>query len=69
MDTATATVTRPKRRRANRARRASGMLYQQRRRDGTLAPTWWAKLYVNGRPVRESTGTTDCEAAEGVLRD
>jgi integrase len=45
------------------------MLYQQRRRDGTSAPTWWSKIYVNGRPVRESTGTIDREAAEGVLRD
>lgn len=58
-----------KRRRAARARRGTGSLYQQRRRDGTLAPTWWTKLYVNGRPVRESTGTIDREAAEDVLRD
>ncbi len=63
------TPTAPKRRRAARARRGTGMLYQLRRRDGSLAPTWWTKLYVNGRPVRESTGTTDREAAEGVLRD
>ena len=61
--------TEPKRRRAARARRGSGSLFQQRRRDGTIAPTWWTKLYVNGRPVRESTGTTEREAAEGVLRD
>ena len=61
--------TPPKRWRGVRARRGTGMLYQQRRRDGTIAPTWWTKLYVNGRPVRESTGTTDREAAEGVLRD
>jgi len=45
------------------------MLYQQLRRDGKVALTWWSKIYVNGRPVRESTGTTDREAAEGVLRD
>ena len=61
--------TPPKRRRTARARRGTGMLYQQRRRDGTSAPTWWSKIYVNGRPVRESTGTIDREAAEGVLRD
>ncbi|PYN71316.1 MAG: site-specific integrase [Candidatus Rokuibacteriota bacterium] len=61
--------TPPKRRRGARARRGTGMLYQQRRRDGTIAPTWWTKLYINGRPIRESTGTTDREAAEGVLRD
>src|SRR3989442_3224529 len=42
---------------------------RQRRRDGTIAPTWWTKLYVNGRPVRESTGTTDRQAAEDELRD
>src|SRR5262245_43196064 len=58
-----------KRQRTSRARRGTGSLYQQRRRDGTLAPTWWTKLYVNGRPVRESTNTTDREAAEGLLRD
>src|SRR5437870_9487222 len=68
-DLSVAPPTLPKRRRAARARRGSGMLYQQRRRDGTVAPTWWSKIYVNGRPVRESTSTTDREAAEGVLRD
>src|SRR5437867_11907254 len=61
--------TPPKRRRTARARRGTGMLFQQRRRDGTTAPTFWSKIYVNGRPVRESTGTTDREAAEGVLCD
>jgi len=59
----------PKHRRVARARRGTGSLYRQRHRDGTIAPTWWTKLYVNGRPVRESTGTTDREVAEGVLRD
>lgn len=52
-----------------RARHGSGSLYQQRRRDGTLAPTWWTKLYVHGRPVRESTGTDDRDAAERILRE
>ena len=61
--------TESKHRRVARARRGSGSLFQQRRRDGTIAPTFWSKIYVNGRPVRESTGTTDREAAEGVLRD
>jgi len=68
-DLSLAPPTSPKRRRSARARRGSGMLYQQLRRDGKVAPTWWSKIYVNGRPVRESTGTTDREAAEGVLRD
>jgi integrase len=45
------------------------MLYQLRRRDGSRGPTWWTKLYVNGRPLRESTGTADRELAEGILRD
>src|SRR5436309_3448452 len=61
--------TESKHRRVARARRGSGSLFQPRRRDGTIAPTFWSKIYVNGRPVRESTGTTDREAAEGVLRD
>ena len=68
-DLSLAPPTPPKRRRWARARRGSGMLYRQRRRDGTMTPTWWSKIYVNGRPVRESTGTSDREAAEGILRD
>ena len=62
-------ATPPKRQRRARARRGTGMLYQQRRRNGTIAPTWWTKVYVNGRAVRESAGTIDRGAAEGVLRD
>ena len=68
-DPSLAPLSPPKRRRSARARRGSGMLYQQHRRDGTIAPTWRSKIYVNGRPVRESTGTTDREGAEGILRD
>jgi hypothetical protein len=45
------------------------MLYQQRRRDGTLAPTWWTKVYDHGKPRRESTGTDDRVAAERILSD
>ena len=52
-----------------RARHGSGSLYQQKRRDGTLAPTWWTKVYSHGRPVRESTGTDDRVAAERILRE
>ncbi|HEV8458163.1 MAG TPA: tyrosine-type recombinase/integrase [Methylomirabilota bacterium] len=62
----TSDPTRPGRK---RARRGSGMLYQQRRRDGSLGPTWWTKIYVHGRPVRESTATEDRNVAEGILRD
>lgn len=30
-----------------------------KRKDGTIyeAPTWWAKFYINGRPIRRSTKT------------
>ena len=59
--------TEPKRRRTRRARRGTGMLYRQRRRDGSHAPTWWTKIYVNWRPVRESTGTEDREVANQIL--
>jgi integrase len=30
---------------------------------------WWVKYYVNGRPVRESTGTGDQRKAEKFLKD
>ena len=53
----------------SRARHGSGSLYQQKRRDGTPAPTWWTKVYAHGRPVRESTGTDDRTAAEQILRE
>src|SRR5439155_17543053 len=63
--------TTPVKRRAGgkRARHGTGMLYQQRRRDGMLAPTWWTKVYDHGRPFRESTGTDDRPAAERILRE
>ena len=63
--------TSPPKRRADgtRARSGTGMLYQQRRRDGTLAPRWWTKIYSHGRPIRESTGTDDRTAAERILRE
>lgn len=34
-----------------------GYLYRQKLRNGRLGRIWWCKYYVNGRPVRESTGT------------
>src|SRR5712691_8300006 len=34
-----------------------GYLYRRKLRSGKLTSTWWCKYYVNGRPVRESTGT------------
>ncbi len=38
-----------------------GMLYKRGR-------VYWCKYYVNGRPVRESTGKTTEKAAEQILR-
>ena len=32
-----------------------GYLYQRKQRDGTIGGPWWAKFYVSGRPIREST--------------
>ena len=49
-----------------------GTLYKRRKRgDGTMKefPTWWIKYHVNGRSVRESTGTTKVTVARGMLRD
>jgi len=46
-----------------------GCLYKQRRRDGTPGRIWWIKYYVNGRPVRESTGTDKETPAKNILKD
>src|SRR5437867_3212564 len=32
-----------------------GYLYRPKLKSGARSTTWWAKYYVNGRPVREST--------------
>jgi integrase len=49
-----------------------GSLYRKHRRqpDGTSRTerVWWAKYYVNGRPVRESTGTDQVKRAERFLK-
>ena len=34
-----------------------GSLYQRKQRSGTVGKVWWCKYYINGRPIRESTGT------------
>ena len=41
-----------------------------KRKDGTIyeSPIWWAKYYVNGRPVRRSTGTHKKRVAEHQLK-
>jgi len=38
-----------------------GHLYQRGR-------IWWVKYYVNGRPIRESTGTADARKADRFLK-
>src|SRR5690349_11722578 len=34
-----------------------GQIYQREQRNGALGGPWWVSYYVNGRRVRESTGT------------
>jgi hypothetical protein len=46
-----------------------GYLFQRKQRDGTTNGPWWMKYYVNGRPLRESTGTADYAKAKRVLKD
>ncbi len=46
-----------------------GSLYKQKSRDGTPGHIWWAKYYVNGRPVRESTGTEKRTEAERFMKE
>ena len=46
-----------------------GSLYKQRSRDGSPGRVWWCKYYVNGRPIRESTGTDKDKEAERFLKD
>ena len=45
-----------------------GYLFQ-RRKNGKTLETWWMKYYVNGRPVRVSTGTSKKKAAQRILDD
>jgi len=45
-----------------------GYLYKQKSRDGTPGRVWWVKYYVNGRPVRESTGTEKEAEAKRFLK-
>ena len=46
-----------------------GSLYKQKSRDGTRGRIWWVKYYVNGRPVRESTGTEMETEAKRFLKE
>jgi len=45
-----------------------GSLYRRKFATGHLGETWWMKYYVNGSPVRESTGTTDVHEANKMLK-
>ena len=46
-----------------------GSLYKQKSREGTPGHVWWVKYYVNGRPVRESTGTEKRTEAERFMKE
>jgi len=49
-----------------------GMLYKRKIKlaDGRRRelPTWWIKYHQGGRPIRESTGTTNANIARRILR-
>lgn len=44
-----------------------GYLYRPRLRSGKECRYWWAKYYVNGKPVRESTGAVTKREAKRFL--
>jgi integrase len=48
----------------------AGLTYREAKADGTLieSQVWWAKYYVRGRAVRESTGTEKHEEAKRFLK-
>ena len=46
-----------------------GYLYQPKLKSGGRSAIWWAKWYVDGRPMRESTGTEKKREAETFLKD
>ena len=45
-----------------------GYLYRPKLRSGKPGRIWWVKYYVNGRPVRESTGTEKETEAKRFLK-
>ena len=46
-----------------------GYLYRPKLKSGERSSIWWAKYYVNGRPMRESTGVAgDTETPPGEAR-
>ncbi len=46
-----------------------GSLYKQKLRDGSPGRIWWIKYYLDGRPVRESTGVGKESAARRILTE
>lgn len=45
-----------------------GSIYQPTLKSGKPSSIWWARYYINGRKVRESTGTEDKRAARDFLK-
>lgn len=46
-----------------------GFLYRPKLKGGGRSRIWWCKYYVNGRPIRESTGAEKEKEARNVLKD
>ncbi len=46
-----------------------GSLYRPKLKSGKPSTIWWVKYYVNGRPVRESTGTDRETEARRFLKE
>ena len=46
-----------------------GSLYRPKLKSGKPSTIWWVKYYVNGRPVRESTGTEKETEARRFLKE
>lgn len=46
-----------------------GYLYRRKLGNGNLGRIWWVKYYVNGRHVRESTGTDKESEARRLLKE
>ncbi len=46
-----------------------GSVYRPKLKSGRPSTIWWVKCYVNGRPVRESTGTEKETNARRFLKE
>ena len=46
-----------------------GFLYRPKLRGGGRSRIWWCKYYVNGRPIRESTGMEKKTEARRILNE